>query len=97
MSFKETLRKIVYAPLVLFPERLPYRDKIAHATIGTILYLLTLFFLTPIISLVIIMLIAGFKEFLDKYVIDGTPDYYDWLATIALPSIITFILIFTPF
>jgi len=85
---KETLRKIVYAPLVLFPNNLPYRDKIAHASVGTVLFILFLLFgLDLNISLLLVSIIALFKEILDKYVIDGTPDPYDFLATIALPFI----------
>jgi len=98
MNFREKLRDIIYSPLVLFPENIPYRDKVAHATIGMLLYLIFWYILTPQWSLFIIFGIAALKEFLDKYVINGTPEFYDWLATVTIPSIITlFILMFTPF
>ena len=91
---KETLRKIVYAPLVLFPNNFPYRDKIAHAVIGTLLFTLFLLFgLDLNISLILVSIIAFSKELLDKYVIDGTSDPYDFLATIALPLIYSIVCI----
>jgi len=91
---KEILRKIVYAPLVLFPNNLPYRDKIAHAVIGTLLFTLFLLFGFDLnISLILVSIIAFSKELLDKYVINGTPDPYDFLATIALPIIYSIVYI----
>ena len=81
------LRMIVYAPMQLIPTSWPYRDKIAHAIIGTLLFSFFILFTTMYISLSLVVVAAFSKEMLDKFVIHGTPDVYDFLATITIPTL----------
>jgi len=84
------LRHLIYSPMRLIPRSWPYRDKIAHAMIGLILHLMMWYAVgSPVGALVIVLVVELFKELLDRYVIDGTPELMDVLATIALPVTIT--------
>ena len=86
------LRKLIYLPMVLIPKSWSHRDKYAHALIGTIIYGLLSIFFIPLWSLVIVAVIAYSKELLDKYVINGTYDLWDFIATIFIPLVITVVL-----
>lgn len=68
-------------------------DKANHFIVGTIIFSLSTFILTPIMSFLPVILIAGAKECYDYYSGNGTPDVEDFLYTIlgAIPVFITLI------
>lgn len=68
-------------------------DKIKHIIAGIIIYGLSLIFTTPLISLAIVSAVGAGKEYIvDKFIINGTVEFMDFIATIAIPLVLTVIL-----
>jgi hypothetical protein len=65
-------------------------DKANHFIYGTLVYFLSSFFLTPLLSLIPVIIIGALKEIYDYYSKTGTPDIVDFLYTIfgAIPVFI---------
>jgi hypothetical protein len=69
-------------------------DKTTHALIGLIIYSFLTLFTSPIIAFVVVTIIGALKEVYDYIYRDiHTPDFWDFVATIAIPAILTFITI----
>jgi hypothetical protein len=66
-------------------------DKANHFIVGSFIYLISSFFLSPIYSFIPVMIIGSLKETYDYISKKGTPDLVDLLYTIAgsLPLFIT--------
>ena len=63
-------------------------DKIKHLVVGIVLLFGLAPFLNPLNIFIITVIIAATKEIVwDKWLDKGTPDVYDFLATIAVPGI----------
>lgn len=77
-------------------KKLPYSDKIAHAILGTIMFLGTWFFMnlfigsTPaiLIAFVFIFALGYLIELRDKYFGKGMYELLDWVATFIVPFLI---------
>jgi hypothetical protein len=76
-------------PVINFLNKIPC-DKYQHFTIGVILFFI-FSFISPIFSLILVLIIAGLKELYDKYHKNHTCDIYDFIAT-SLGGITGFIL-----
>jgi len=57
-------------------------DKANHFIYGSIIYTLSNLILTPLLSLIIVLILGGLKELYDYYTKTGTPDYKDFLWTV---------------
>lgn len=58
-------------------------DKANHFIAGTVVYCTSALFLSPILALIPVMLVAAGKEVYDAVSKKGTPDVIDYLFTIA--------------
>ena len=69
-------------------------DKANHFIVGTIIYCLALFMLSPVLALIPVMIAGGAKEAYDYYSGKGTPDIADFLYTVlgAIPVLMTHII-----
>jgi len=63
-------------------------DKVAHALLGTAFYAVSGLFTAALIALVTTIILAVAVEAYDKLSRKGTPDFWDILATIILPSLL---------
>ncbi len=65
-------------------------DKANHFIAGTLVYFLSSFFLTPLLSLIPVIIVGASKEIYDYYSKTGTPDIIDFLYTLvgAIPVFI---------
>jgi len=95
MGTKAKLRKIIYFPMKLIPKGccVGYQDKVMHAVVGTIIYLLTVTILSAENALLVVMAIALTKESLNQFVIDGTADIMDFIATVIIPMVLYIIIV----
>jgi hypothetical protein len=65
-------------------------DKTLHAFYGTVIYLVSLFFVPSLYALAIVSTAAILKEMYDEFNKDNhTPDVMDIIATVFIPLIIT--------
>ena len=66
-------------------------DKANHFIVGTIIYCLALFLLSPLLALIPVIITGGAKEAYDYYSGKGTPDINDFIFNIlgAIPVLIT--------
>ena len=89
----KTLREIIYSPMKLIPKNccIGYKDKVVHAILGLLIYVIVLILITPLSAIIVVYSAALTKELLDKYVINGTPDIMDFIATVTIPGIVTLI------
>ena len=68
------------------------KDKKLHLIAGMVIFLLSLLFVSPTMALGLAYAAGIGKELLDKYVISGTPELMDIVATVALPTVIYIII-----
>lgn len=57
-------------------------DKFYHFVAGVFIYLFSVVFLSNIISMIPVVIIAALKEMYDKKTKRGTPDFWDFLFTV---------------
>lgn len=72
----------------LFPtwlRNLPHSDKIVHAILGTLLYVILRIFMQNSFAFLGILILAIAVEVYDKISGKGTPDPKDIMATFAIP------------
>jgi hypothetical protein len=75
----------------LFPQWfriLPHSDKIVHAILGTLMYLMLLLFLASHYAFFITVGISLAIEMYDEFSGKGTPDILDAIATIIIPFLL---------
>ena len=64
--------------------KLPNKDKLLHFICGTYIYLIASVLLTPMLSIVLVILAGFAKEFIwDKWLNKGTFEWMDIIYTIA--------------
>jgi hypothetical protein len=65
-------------------------DKANHFIVGTIIYVLSAFILSPLFAMIPVIIIGLSKEIYDYITKKGTPDIIDFLFTVlgALPPLI---------
>ena len=57
-------------------------DKANHIIAGYLIYFIFSFFLSPLLAVIPVMVIGAIKEVYDMSSGKGTPDVYDFLATL---------------
>ena len=89
------MRDIIYLPMKLVPKNccIGYKDKVVHAVLGLFIYIVVMALTTSMFAIVIVYSAAMIKELLDEYVIDGTTDKMDIVATVAIPTVIEIIIL----
>lgn len=70
----------------LFPKWI--NDKGKHAILGTLIYLGGWALFNSLIALVIVTIIGALVEIHDYLSKKGTPEFFDFLATVAIPIIL---------
>ena len=69
------------------------KDKLGHALAGLIIFNFALLFFDVVTSLILVLVVAAGKEVYDYFHRDKhTPDFYDFLATISVPIVLTILI-----
>ena len=87
MFFQDTKAKL-FKILPTAIRTSPLADKIAHSIYGTLFYLAVAPFATQFIAIVLVMILAIAVEIYDWFDY-GRFDWFDALATIGIPAVIT--------
>jgi uncharacterized metal-binding protein len=75
----------------LFPlwlKVLPHADKLVHAILGTLIYIVLLLFIPSNFAFALVVLVAILVEVYDAVSKKGTPDSVDAFATFIIPFIL---------
>lgn len=67
---------------------LKHSDKYKHAIFGTLIYLGIWAFFSSLIALIVVLIIGALVEIYDYLSKKGTPEFFDFLATVAIPIIL---------
>ena len=69
------------------------KDKLGHVLAGLIIFNFALLFFDVVTSLILVLVVAAGKEVYDYFHKDKhTPDFYDFLATISVPIVLTILI-----
>jgi hypothetical protein len=85
LNFINDLKIKAFALLPNWFVNLPYSDKILHAILGTILYLLLCFVMAEDYAFASVFIIAFAIEVLSEFRKGGSGNFYDAIATFIIP------------